>query len=253
MPKMVDKLGVCERFMYLGAVSCVARNGITSIPSVINIPVTGVQKWLVDSIISVADWNVALRMGNSFFDHFVDAFSKPLRSDRKAALGKVDEDIGRAERELADWRSLVVSVLGKGRKAISERVGRFFVVLFLRAISNCADVEDRAATQFELTKLAFGLAAYRAENDSYPAKLADLTPKYVAKMPKDIFSDSDLRYKREGDGYLLYSVGVNGRDDGAKTYDDREKGADWDELVKKGEDWDDLVVRMPAAGTQKEN
>jgi hypothetical protein len=95
--------------------------------------------------------------------------------------------------------------------------------------------------QFELTKLAFALAAYRADNGSYPPKLADLTPKYVAEVPKDIFADAELHYSREGEGFLLYSVGVNGRDDGGKTFDDR----------KEDEDWDDLVVRMPAQQTAK--
>ena len=90
--------------------------------------------------------------------------------------------------------------------------------------------------QFELTSLAFALAQYRADHNSYPQKLADLVPKYAAEIPKDLFNDSDLHYAREDDGYLLYSVGVNGRDDGGKGYEER----------TGGEDWDDLAVRVPA-------
>ena len=56
-------------------------------------------------------------------------------------------------------------------------------------------------------------------------------------MPKDLFNDAELHYRREGGGYLLYSVGINGKDDAGRSYDDR----------KKGEDWDDVVVRVPAA------
>ena len=41
-----------------------------------------------------------------------------------------------------------------------------------------------------------------------------------------------LIYRLEGDGYLLYSVGVNGIDDGGQGYDDDPKG-------------DDLVIRWP--------
>ena len=56
-------------------------------------------------------------------------------------------------------------------------------------------------------------------------------------MPKDIFNnDADLHYLRKGNGYLLYSVGDNGKDDGGKGRDD----------AKNGEGWDDLVVRMSA-------
>ncbi len=35
-------------------------------------------------------------------------------------------------------------------------------------------------------------------------------------------------------GFLLYSVGMNGRDDSDKTRDD----------AKKGEDWDDITVHV---------
>jgi len=97
--------------------------------------------------------------------------------------------------------------------------------------------------QFDVTRLAFVLAAYHADRGTYPAKLADLVPKYAAEVPKDIFNASELHYRQEGGGYLLYSVGINGKDDGGKGYDDRKNGA---------EDWDDLVVRVPAATAQKQ-
>ena len=74
--------------------------------------------------------------------------------------------------------------------------------------------------RFELTKLAFALAEYRARHGSYPAKLADLVPKYVAAVPQDIFSGGALHYTLQGDGYLLYSVGPNGKDDGGRNRED---------------------------------
>ena len=41
-----------------------------------------------------------------------------------------------------------------------------------------------------------------------------------------------LIYKPEANGYLLYSVGANGKDDGGRSFGDDPPG-------------DDLVVRMP--------
>jgi hypothetical protein len=50
-------------------------------------------------------------------------------------------------------------------------------------------------------------------------------------VPKDIFAeDAPLHYKREGAGYLLYSVGPNGRDDAGRTRDDAKNGEEWDDL-----------------------
>jgi hypothetical protein len=243
MPKMVDKIDVSERFVYLDAVSCVARQGFGSLSAIMGDGKNyGTAKSLIDMIGSGADWNVALRMGNAWYDRIVDAYGKPPRTERKAALDKFDEDLRKMEKEAGDWKTLALSVLGSGRQAISERIGQIFVGLFMPALTTCATAEDRTTMRFELTKLGFALAAYRADNGSYPDKLADLTPKYVAKVPTDLFSDSDLHYKQEGDGYLLYSVGINGKDDGGKTYGDADES---------GEIWDDLVVRVPTAETPK--
>ena len=97
--------------------------------------------------------------------------------------------------------------------------------------------EDIATMRFELIKLAFALAAYRADHGAYPEKLAELVPKYVKVIPKDIYNnDADLNYTRKDDGYLLYSFGPNGIDDGGKDRED----------CKANEGWDDLVVRIPS-------
>jgi surface antigen len=60
-------------------------------------------------------------------------------------------------------------------------------------------------------------------------------------VSKDIFNDAELHYRQETGGYLLYSVGVNGKDDGGKGYEDRNADGP--------EEWDDLIVRMPVAAT----
>ena len=78
--------------------------------------------------------------------------------------------------------------------------------------------------QFELTKLAWALAAFRAERGSYPAGLEELKGEYVDEIPHDVFSGRPLIYERTTDGYLLYSVGMNGKDDGGVN--DREQGED---------------------------
>ncbi len=247
MPRMADKIDVGERFTYLSIASYGARSGIASMMESLGSEAPkykdGIFKKMADSLAEGAiDWDVVLRTGNSWYDRLVEAFRKRTRGERKAALDKIADGLRKAGKEAEDWKSLPLSVFGEPRRDISERVGKALVSLCCSGIPRCVDSEDRAAMQFELTKLAFTLAAYRADHGSYPAKLAGLAPKYVAEVPKDIFIDAELRYKQEGDGYLLYSVGPNGKDDGARGFDDR----------KEDEDWDDLVVRMPAAVEQKQ-
>jgi membrane protease YdiL (CAAX protease family) len=248
MPAMVDKLDVAERFTYLNIVLDASRGGRASLAELERAADvaalngsrelrTTVKSLLRYSASTAIDWDLILRMGNSWFDRITDAYRKPTRASQKEALRKLDEDFRKLKATAENKASLEKSMLGDARKALSERLGQVILIMFSPSMVLQGSVADRSAMTFELTKLAFAIAAYRADHGSYPVTLADLAPNYVRQVPKDLFNDADLHYRREGDGYLLYSVGVNGKDDGGRGYEDR----------KAGEDWDDLLVRMPAA------
>ena len=83
------------------------------------------------------------------------------------------------------------------------------------------DMERQSTAWMAVTRLAVALAGYRADRGQYPEKLDDLTPDYVKSVPPDPFTDQPLIYRVTADGYLLYSVGRNGVDDGG-TGDDPE-------------------------------
>ncbi len=59
-----------------------------------------------------------------------------------------------------------------------------------------------------------------------------LVPKYLAKVPRDAFNEKPLVYQKTVTGYLFYSVGLNGIDDGGKFLNGEPRG-------------DDVGVRMP--------
>ena len=61
------------------------------------------------------------------------------------------------------------------------------------------------------------LRSYHAEQGNYPETLAALVPATLSRVPEDPFArEGRLRYRRTDDGYLLYSVGPDGKDDGGK-------------------------------------
>lgn len=256
MPKMADRLDVAERFTYLNAVSDLSREGRASLvglehsAELRDLNGSKELRSTVKSLIhysdgTTIDWDLILRMGNSWFDRIADAYRKPTRAAQKEALRKLDDDFHKLKTTAENTASLDKSMLSDPRKALSERLGQVILIMFAPSIAMEVNFEDLATTRFELTKLAFALAAYHADHGSYPAKLADLTPKYVREVPKDIFSNTELHYRPDGKGYLLYSVGINGKDDGGKGF---ENGRREDKAVKN--DWDDLVIRVPVATKQ---
>jgi len=67
----------------------------------------------------------------------------------------------------------------------------------------------------EALRVNVALRLYRAEHGEYPAALAAVVPDYLEELPPDPFSGEPFRYRREGEGWLLWSVGEDGDDDGA--------------------------------------
>ncbi len=122
---------------------------------------------------------------------------------------------------------------------MAERIGLMFLLLLTPSLEVATSAEQRGAEDFEVVKLGFLLAAYRAENGRYPIQLSDLIPKYTAEVPLDRCSGKPLIYKPQENGYVLYSVGENGKDDGGLGYEDRGQSAGG---VKE---YDDLVVQVP--------
>ena len=84
----------------------------------------------------------------------------------------------------------------------------------------------KAETYRRLARLACRLEEYRiAHGNQYPDKLDEL-PDLPAHLNQEVLSEQPLRYQRKGDGYLLYSIGWNQKDDGGVLAKDDKEG-DW--------------------------
>jgi len=75
-----------------------------------------------------------------------------------------------------------------------------------------------AQTGMDEAALACALERFKITHSDYPAKLDELAPQFIAKVPNDVISGDPLHYQRTADGrYLLYSVGWDGVDNGGKA------------------------------------
>ena len=83
--------------------------------------------------------------------------------------------------------------------------------IFAKARWNFVQVE----TQNNLLLVALALHAFRLENGHPPASLAELIPPYLPKLPDDPCArQGTFKYHLQGAGYVLYSIGPDGKDDG---------------------------------------
>ncbi len=245
MAKMVEKIVTGERFMYLDAVSMMARRGPAEIGRLAG--GTTEKKGFGASLANLAasatiNWDEPMRMGNAWFDRFAEAFAKPARAERDAALKKIEYDVKQLAQQAKDVKFFLGELVTTSpRRTVGRQIGRILVALLLPAISAVAKAEDRGAVYSSMGRVAFALAAYRAEHGAYPMELAQLSPKHLAAVPEDPFAKGPLRYKRTETGCVVYSIGPNGKDDGGASRSF--VGSDDDASIPA--DADDLAIVMP--------
>jgi hypothetical protein len=80
-----------------------------------------------------------------------------------------------------------------------------------------AEGDDRVNQLQDLVRLAAALQLHRRSADAYPETLDALVPDYFAELPADPAGRRPYNYDRTADGFLLYSLGKNGHDDGGSN------------------------------------
>lgn len=231
---VADKLDVGERACVLDCAHRMARgqmnlreiaDGLNEIGKADSL----IEKLAEGLIFQIVDWDVVLKSANQWFDRLEEISRKPNYLERTAAMQKLEEDV----KKLAEQRRgpmPLLPLLG-GKPAITQAMSDTLISLLLPSVTQVYRAEGQAIQRMHHLELAFALAVWRSEHDSFPESLEKLAPKYIAEIPIDLFNGQPLKYDRVGEGYRFYSVGRNEKDDEGRSFD---------------EGGDDLVVRMPA-------
>jgi hypothetical protein len=210
-----DKVDLCERFEMLEVVMVVDRRG---------------SDLVGDDVLRDIDWDPALKNANKWYDRTVSAMRIPDRAQRKMRMTELEKELKETKARVLE-KGVLATLAMAGPEARGKAVGDLLITQLFPQVQKVQQAWERTQQNQDNLLVALTLAAYERDHGSYPPELATLIPKYLDKLPTDLFSGQPLIYKLTDRGYLLYSVGVNGKDDGGKGYDD---GAD------------DLVVKMPA-------
>lgn len=92
-------------------------------------------------------------------------------------------------------------------------------------LDSLAPTTDRPRMLWPATRVVVALERHRAALGGYPESLDDLSPRFLSEIPADPYDpDGRFRYRRiDADqdpfcrGYLLWSVGIDGEDNGGTT------------------------------------
>ena len=230
LPDFADKVDLGERCMYLDVTQMLSQEGVTNLSML-----TGAQNdnggVLGKLATSVIDWDTTLRIGNGWYDRLAKIMRIEDRAQRKWELGKVEQDLKKLNEKHRGFLKGASLLLGSN-KVRGEAMSDILIALLLPAVARVQQAEDRAVQQDANLRIAIALAGYRTQHGNYPDSLDALTPDLLKQVPLDLFSGKPLNYSRTKDGYLLYSIGPNEKDEGGRYYDDEPRG-------------DDPRVRMP--------
>jgi len=235
LPPLADNVNLAERLALLDSIQLIRRFGLGYLEELEGGESPKKPDPREEKALAAIDWEPGLREFNRWFDRMVAAMRIKDRAGRQKEIERIEKDRASLRKALAseagDEVAMLKALLGGANpgKEAGKRIGNELIALLFPAVLSVQKRVDRDEQMVERNlHLAFALAAYQRDHGRYPANLDELAPTYLSTIPTDLFSGKALIYRHSTNGYLLYSVGTKGPDDGVRGYDD------------------DLVVRMPA-------
>ncbi len=148
--------------------------------------------------------------------HYSSEYAKTSGLSRRGLFAGVQNDY--AKQIAAAGMSYVDST--KLKIPGSNKISRMIMPVFGKARFKYED--NRCLNDLLLLQLA--LHAYKLEHGRYPVMLGDLAPGYLKSIPMDPFdTGNSYKYKLTSNGYKLYSLGPDLKDDGGKPVIQRDK------------------------------
>jgi hypothetical protein len=232
---MASKYDLGERLTALSSAMYVARNRFEGWKAVVELSVgqlgVTVNERVPDAVFDKVDWNVPLKMLNEEFDAVYAALNHATYAECRASILERKQHLDQLTNEARRSTSRLNEK--DDRETLSKNVGRKLVLVFLPSFEPARVAGERATVRRQCTIIAFALERFRKAQGRFPDSLEQLKPGYLTSLALDPFSGEPYHYHLSGRGYVLYSVGQNGRDDRGLTFDSTPRG-------------DDATIRMNA-------
>ncbi|MEE2686199.1 MAG: hypothetical protein VYB09_07805 [Planctomycetota bacterium] len=230
---MVEKITVLERYIFLD----VAQNLATHGPKVLREIQMGSEtdgSPLLESVGkgvfgTLVDWNIVLKMGNEAYDRIEKIGAIKSFSEREEKFEEFEKEIKEMTVHLGTASGLAKQLLLSGknvRQVASEQMGGILIALLLPSVTRAVDVLERGVMNTQMVQSAMALSMFQEQHGRYPARLGELVPVFIKKVPIDIYAEKPVRYIQQGDGFYLYSVGRNRQDDGGRSQAEDPAGDD---------------------------
>ncbi|CAN5487015.1 hypothetical protein BH10PLA2_BH10PLA2_32460 [soil metagenome] len=101
-----------------------------------------------------------------------------------------------------------------------KQLNRFSIArMLLPAVDRVAEAHIRNLAVLRTAIVGVAAERYRLANGRWPAKLVDLTPRFLNSLPVDPFDGLPLKVKREEGAFIVYALGADRTDNGGQIDD----------------------------------
>jgi hypothetical protein len=175
---------------------------------------------LISSISSPDQWPDA---AGGAYKLLYTLFAHPNKRQTREMVDRLyDYWDGMAEKTPAQIQAENIDI----EKQVMEMIkGNLLLEILTPALGKVCEITYRNKIGVEATLPVIAILRYKHDTGSCPGKLQELvTAGYLKGLPIDPFSDRTLVYRRTDDEFLLYSVGLNLKDDGGEVVRDKRGG-----------------------------
>ncbi|MHC4927033.1 MAG: hypothetical protein ACYTER_06825, partial [Planctomycetota bacterium] len=98
--------------------------------------------------------------------------------------------------------------------ASASGLNGYGILMYMPATKRASEINLRVKGQLQIAETALAIERYRLKHDSLPDTLEALVPEFIDTVYLDPFDGKPIRYVKYEDGYMLYTIGEDGIDNG---------------------------------------
>ncbi|MDG2012249.1 MAG: hypothetical protein P8J33_02010 [Pirellulaceae bacterium] len=190
------------------------------------------QKNLMRGLVRSSDINTTLRVINQWFDRSASAANQPTIKQSLAAFEVIEDELSKFQ-PFDNWRSTVFSFVS-GPKSRGQYIGNLLAAMLMPAGASLVRADFDVSTQDQLSEIAFAVSGYRSKYHKLPASLTMLVPEFLEQVELDQFDVGDIQYRFNETGFMVYSFGADGSDNGGRDASEVENRREYDIRISVG-------------------
>jgi len=147
------------------------------------------------------------------FKFFVWLFKPLIKADMLYSMKLFDEIVKASKKPYHEFLKIRESYHDK-----VDNIPRYYFFSYLLVPNLGSARFKKATTEAKILAARVGIACkiFKNRHGKFPEQLSQLVPDILSEVPTDPFSGKSLIYRKTPSGFIVYSVGSNGKDDGGK-------------------------------------